>query len=103
MCVLLSLKKLFSLIIRGEKTDNAVICSDCETFEIKEVECSNTTFLAQDLQIPSKKEIHTRTDSPNLLVATVILGRFCARIKMVWSGMSHLLALDQFFLGFEAG
>jgi len=60
-----------SLIIRGEKTDNAVLCSDCETFEIKEVECSNTTFLAQNLRIPSKKELHARTDSPNLSVATI--------------------------------
>lgn len=71
----------FSWTIRGEKADNAVLCSDCETLEIKEVECSNTMFVARDLRIPSKKEANARTDSPDMSVATVSFRDFMLELS----------------------
>ena len=42
----------FSLVIRGEANDSAVLCTDCSTYDIKNASTSNTLILFDDLSCP---------------------------------------------------
>jgi len=41
-------------VIRGEESDNSVLCSNNKTFEIKEAETSNSLLLVSDLSFPDE-------------------------------------------------
>ena len=43
-----------TLTIRGDETENAVICSKEKTFEIKEAETSNSLMLVDSVTLPDK-------------------------------------------------
>ena len=43
-----------TLTIRGDETENAVICSKEKTFEIKEAETSNSLMLVDRVTLPDK-------------------------------------------------
>ena len=54
---------VYSLVIRGQESDSAVICTDSATFDIKNVSTSNTLMLFDDLVIDFNKSNSTDMDS----------------------------------------
>lgn len=64
VCVLVLIDKLLSLhhtmlihsrvVLRGERDDNAVLCTKDTTFELKVAETSNTLLLMPSLNDPTK-------------------------------------------------
>ncbi|XP_033644966.1 sister chromatid cohesion protein DCC1-like [Asterias rubens] len=54
--ILKSLEEGKSIIIRGEKSDSAVLCLDDKTYDIKEAETSNTLLMLPDCSTPESFE-----------------------------------------------
>lgn len=53
----------FRLVFRGDENDSAVLCTDKETYEIKDAETSNSLLLFRDLVMPSVKSPAGSTSS----------------------------------------
>ncbi|KAI0219466.1 Sister chromatid cohesion protein DCC1 [Lamellibrachia satsuma] len=57
-----------SLVVRGEKTDQAVLCTKDQTYDIREAETSNTLLMMPQFDFPSQLESHSE---PVILHRTV--------------------------------
>ena len=53
ICILL----FFSLVIRGEHNDDAVLCTSSRTYDLKEAQSSNSLLLCPSLKYPKDKGI----------------------------------------------
>jgi hypothetical protein len=47
----------FSLVFRGTKDENAVLCTHSRTYDVKEAETSNSLLLLPDLRWPAQQTI----------------------------------------------
>ena len=49
------------IVIRGESSDSAVLCSTSQTFDLREAETSNSVLLLQNLKYPDQCKTGQRT------------------------------------------
>lgn len=47
----------FSLVFRGTKDENAVLCTNKQTYDVKEAETSNSLLLLPDLRWPAQQTV----------------------------------------------
>lgn len=47
----------FSLVFRGTKDENAVLCTRSRTYDVKEAETSNSLLLLPDLKWPAEETV----------------------------------------------
>ncbi|XP_067126212.1 sister chromatid cohesion protein DCC1 isoform X2 [Centruroides vittatus] len=59
-------------VIRGDKNDSAVLCTDTKTFEIKEAETSNSLLLLPDINFPEEIDNDDKTRIINVKEITDI-------------------------------
>ncbi len=52
---------IFSICIRGDKGDYAVLCTGGKTYEVREAETSNTLLLSPDCLLPVQLNDHEET------------------------------------------
>jgi Sister chromatid cohesion protein Dcc1 len=53
-----------SLVIRGDKDDNAVLCTENKTYELKDTETSNSLLIMKTLKFP--KDVTSLQGSSNV-------------------------------------
>lgn len=49
------------IVIRGDPSDSAVLCSDSQTFDLREAETSNSVLLLENLKYPEQCKRDQRT------------------------------------------
>eukprot|EP00794_Sanderia_malayensis_P004537 gene4537-5134_t len=60
--VLESLKENESVVIRGDESEEAVLCTETETFEVKAADTSNLLTLIPDLKTPKSADFESELD-----------------------------------------
>ncbi|KAF2365200.1 Rho GTPase-activating protein domain [Trinorchestia longiramus] len=65
-----SVKEGYELVLRGEAEDHAVLCTDRETFEVREAETSNSLVLVPSLLVP--QDFQEESESRQILYKKVV-------------------------------
>ena len=60
VCSLSVCAHVFRVILRGNKSDSAVLCTGDKTYDVKARETSNTLLLTQDTTLPEETKLETQ-------------------------------------------
>ncbi|XP_065175104.1 sister chromatid cohesion protein DCC1-like [Sycon ciliatum] len=77
-----SLKQGDRVVIRGLASDEAILCTESKSFEVKVVETSNTMLLCRDIQTPGKEAFTASQSAGGGLIRQEVCGSACSYLEL---------------------
>jgi sister chromatid cohesion protein DCC1 len=60
-------------VIRGDKNDNAVLCTSDKTFDLKDTETSNSLLIMKSLKFPKDVEKYKQPDAARIIETKIVI------------------------------